>query len=213
VTRSSRLAVETRYICWGAGMSISTTTDTRSFYGEGKRLSRGRAEITAICQQTPRAVFRNHSNGTFEELDEQAGPGITRRHCKPRLRFGDFDNDGDRMSDFEFERTPISAAERICGAADWPRSSWRRQVESQCDRGTRAGALWREGSGASGTQPIEFLLLQRCPAALRPGDIWFGRHRSLMAEWPPRTIQDVRPINCDSARRSGNRSSKGWTKG
>jgi hypothetical protein len=40
-------------------------------------------------------VFRNLGNGTFEELIEEAGPGIAAAHCSRGCAFGDFDNDGD----------------------------------------------------------------------------------------------------------------------
>ena len=43
----------------------------------------------------PRIVFRNLGNGTFEELVEEAGPGISADHCSRGCAFGDFDNDGD----------------------------------------------------------------------------------------------------------------------
>ncbi len=96
VTRSSRLAVETRYICWGAGM-VDLDNDgypdlfmvTGNVYPEVER------KLPQFANKTPRAVFRNLGNGTFEELDEQAGPGITERHCSRGCAFGDFDNDGD----------------------------------------------------------------------------------------------------------------------
>jgi hypothetical protein len=45
--------------------------------------------------KTPRVLFRNISNGTFEELETQAGAGITAAHSSRGCAFGDFDNDGD----------------------------------------------------------------------------------------------------------------------
>jgi enediyne biosynthesis protein E4 len=39
--------------------------------------------------------FANLGNGTFEELEAQAGEGITTRHSSRGCAFGDFDNDGD----------------------------------------------------------------------------------------------------------------------
>ena len=43
----------------------------------------------------PRVVFRNLGNGAFEELIEEAGPGVADRRCSRGCAFGDFDNDGD----------------------------------------------------------------------------------------------------------------------
>lgn len=44
--------------------------------------------------KTPRIVFRNLGN-KFEELLEEAGPGIGAVHASRGCAFGDFDNDGD----------------------------------------------------------------------------------------------------------------------
>jgi enediyne biosynthesis protein E4 len=96
VTRSSRLAVDTRYICWGAGI-VDLDNDgypdlfmvTGNVYPEVER------KLPQYANKTPRAVFRNLGNRTFEELGEEAGPGVTEAHCSRGCAFGDFDNDGD----------------------------------------------------------------------------------------------------------------------
>jgi len=43
----------------------------------------------------PALFFRNLGNGSFEELIEEAGPGVSAAHCSRGCAFGDFDNDGD----------------------------------------------------------------------------------------------------------------------
>ncbi|MGA9305133.1 MAG: CRTAC1 family protein [Candidatus Sulfotelmatobacter sp.] len=96
MTRSSRLAVETRYICWGAGI-VDLDNDgypdlfmvTGNVYPEVER------KLPQYANKTPRAVFRNLGNRTFEQLGEEAGPGVTDAHCSRGCAFGDFDNDGD----------------------------------------------------------------------------------------------------------------------
>jgi hypothetical protein len=45
--------------------------------------------------KTPRVLFRNLGNGTFEELDTQAGEAISTPQSSRGCAFGDFDNDGD----------------------------------------------------------------------------------------------------------------------
>jgi hypothetical protein len=45
--------------------------------------------------KSPRIVFRNLKNGKFEELLDQAGPGVAAPHTSRGCAFGDFDNDGD----------------------------------------------------------------------------------------------------------------------
>jgi hypothetical protein len=43
----------------------------------------------------PRIIFRNRGDGTFVELGDEAGPGVSARHVSRGCAFGDFDNDGD----------------------------------------------------------------------------------------------------------------------
>ena len=96
VTRRSRIGVETQYTCWGAGI-VDLDNDgypdlfmtTGSVYPEVQR------KLPQYPYKTPRAVFRNLGNGTFEELIDAAGPGIAERHSSRGCAFGDFDNDGD----------------------------------------------------------------------------------------------------------------------
>ena len=96
LTRSSLLAVETRYVCWGAGM-VDLDNDgypdifmvTGNVYPEIER------KLPQYANKTPRVVFRNLGNRTFEELGQEAGPGVTDAHCSRGCAFGDFDNDGD----------------------------------------------------------------------------------------------------------------------
>jgi hypothetical protein len=96
VTRPARLAVETRFVCWGAGI-VDLDNDgypdlfmvTGNVYPEVER------KLPQYANKTSRAVFRNLGNRTFEELMEEAGPGVTDAHCSRGCAFGDFDNDGD----------------------------------------------------------------------------------------------------------------------
>jgi len=96
VTTSSRLGVETRYVCWGDGIEDLDNDGypdrlmvTGHVYPEIER------RLPQYPNQTPRAVFRNLGNGTFEELVAEAGPGVAAVHCSRGCAFGDFDNDGD----------------------------------------------------------------------------------------------------------------------
>ncbi len=96
VTRPTRIAVETRYLCWGAGI-VDLDNDgypdifmvTGNVYPEVER------KLAEYANKTPRVLFQNLGNGTFEELQERAGPGIVAAHCSRGCAFGDFDNDGD----------------------------------------------------------------------------------------------------------------------
>jgi enediyne biosynthesis protein E4 len=96
VTIPAGIGVETRYTCWGTGFADfdndgwpDLAVVTGSVYPEVE------AAFPDYPLKTPRFVFRNLGNGKFEELIEEAGPGIAATHCSRGCAFGDFDNDGD----------------------------------------------------------------------------------------------------------------------
>jgi enediyne biosynthesis protein E4 len=90
------LAVETRFVGWGAGI-VDLDNDgfpdlflvTGSVYPEVERT------LPAYPFRTPRLVFRNLGDGRFEELIDEAGSGVAAPHTSRGCAFGDFDNDGD----------------------------------------------------------------------------------------------------------------------
>jgi hypothetical protein len=96
LTRSSRVAVDTRYICWGAGMvDLDNDGYPDIFVSTGNVYPEVERKLPQYANKTPRTVFRNLGNRTFEELSQEAGPGVTDAHCSRGCAFGDFDNDGD----------------------------------------------------------------------------------------------------------------------
>jgi hypothetical protein len=96
VTRVSRIGTESSYTSWGTGI-VDLDNDgypdiflvTGSVYPEVEK------HLPLYPNKSPRILFRNLGNGTFEELGEQAGPGVTAKHSSRGCAFGDFDNDGD----------------------------------------------------------------------------------------------------------------------
>ena len=95
VTRATKIGVETRFTSWGTGI-VDLDNDgnpdvlivTGSVYPEVER------KLPQYAYKTPRVLFRNLGNGTFEEI-EAAGEGISTPHSSRGCAFGDFDNDGD----------------------------------------------------------------------------------------------------------------------
>jgi hypothetical protein len=96
MTLRAGLGVETRYVAWGAGI-VDLDNDglpdlfvtTGSVYPELEK------RVPNYPFKTPRLIFRNLGEGRFEELIEEAGPGIVATHPSRGAAFGDFDNDGD----------------------------------------------------------------------------------------------------------------------
>jgi hypothetical protein len=96
VTRAARIGVETRFICWGAGMvDLDNDGWPDIFFVAGNVYPNVESSLPQYPDKCPRMIFRNLGNGSFEELSEQAGPAIPAVHSSRGCAFGDFDNDGD----------------------------------------------------------------------------------------------------------------------
>jgi enediyne biosynthesis protein E4 len=96
VTRASRIGEESHYTSWGTGI-VDLDNDgypdiflvTGSVYPEVEK------KLSGYPNKSPRLLFRNLGDDTFEEIGMLAGPGVTTPHSSRGCAFGDFDNDGD----------------------------------------------------------------------------------------------------------------------
>jgi hypothetical protein len=90
------LGRENRFVSWGAGI-VDLDNDghpdillvTGNVFPELEKI------FPQYPYKGPRIVFRNLGDGSFEEMTEEAGPGLAERHASRGCAFGDFDNDGD----------------------------------------------------------------------------------------------------------------------
>ena len=96
VTNRAGLAVETRFVGWGAAMEDFDNDGlpdlllaTGMVYPEVER------KAPDAQYRTPCVLFRNLGGGKFEELFAQAGPAMKELHSSRGLAIADFDNDGD----------------------------------------------------------------------------------------------------------------------
>ena len=96
VTIRAGLGVETRYVCWGAGMvDLDNDGLPDLFFTTGMVYPEVERKSPDAPYKTPSVIFRNLGEGKFEELRDLAGPGIAESHSSRGVAFGDFDNDGD----------------------------------------------------------------------------------------------------------------------
>jgi hypothetical protein len=96
VTAASGMSKEKRFVNWGTGM-VDLDNDGRpdillvagNIYRDVEKV------FPQLPYKDPRMIFRNLGNGRFQEMGEEAGPGIAALHSSRGCAFGDFDNDGD----------------------------------------------------------------------------------------------------------------------
>ncbi len=90
------LQASTRHLEWGAGF-VDFDNDGRPdlFYVAGSVYPEVEAVNPDYPYRGPRFLFRNLGNGSFANVTEQCGPGLTVPHSSRGCAFGDFDNDGD----------------------------------------------------------------------------------------------------------------------
>jgi len=96
LTIRAGLGVETRYVGWGAGIvDLDNDGLPDLFVVTGTVYPEVEKKLPTYPFRTPRLLFRNLGDGRFEELIEEAGPGMSDVHSSRGCAFGDFDNDGD----------------------------------------------------------------------------------------------------------------------
>jgi enediyne biosynthesis protein E4 len=120
-TKVAGLGVETRYVGWGAAIA-DLDNDGRPdlFVVNGAVYPEMEAKLPAYPYKNPRILFRALPNGTFEELIDEAGPGVAAIHSSRGCAFGDFDNDGDLDILIMNMNEPVSL---LRNDAD-PRANW-----------------------------------------------------------------------------------------
>jgi hypothetical protein len=95
-TRRAGLGVENRFVGWGAGIfDLDNDGLPDLFFASGMVYPEVERKLAEVPYKTPCVLFRNLGGGKFEEVMDQAGPGIVEAHCSRGVAFGDFDNDGD----------------------------------------------------------------------------------------------------------------------
>ncbi len=90
------LQASTRHLEWGAGL-VDFDNDGLPdlFYVAGSVYPEVEAVNPDYPYRGPRFLFRNLGDGSFANVTEQCGPGLTAAHSSRGCAFGDFDNDGD----------------------------------------------------------------------------------------------------------------------
>ncbi len=95
VTSAAGLAVNTKYVCWGVDFAdfdndgwLDIFHVTGTVYPEVEKVN------SEYKFKTPRVVYRNLGNGSFEEVSDLSGAPVLDPHSSRGCAFGDFNNDG-----------------------------------------------------------------------------------------------------------------------
>ncbi|MGC9994702.1 MAG: CRTAC1 family protein [Terriglobia bacterium] len=95
VTSAAGLAVNTKYVCWGVDFAdfdndgwLDIFHVTGTVYPEVEKVN------PEYKFKTPRVVYRNLGNGSFEEVSDLSGAPVLEPHSSRGCAFGDFNNDG-----------------------------------------------------------------------------------------------------------------------
>lgn len=95
-TRKAGLAVDNRFVCWGAGFedfdndgNLDLFVSTGHVYPEVER------QFAQYPAKSPQLLFRGLDGGLFEELLPSDNVMPSQTHNSRGCAFGDFDNDGD----------------------------------------------------------------------------------------------------------------------
>jgi enediyne biosynthesis protein E4 len=121
VTLRAGLGVETRFVCWGAAIAdLDNDGLPDIFFATGMVYPEVEQKIPDAPYKTPNVVFRNLGGEKFEELLQEAGPGIAEPHSSRGVAFGDFDNDGDvDILVVNMNEPPSLLRNDVSGAGHW----------------------------------------------------------------------------------------------
>lgn len=94
-TFGAGLAQTTRFVSWGVGFyDFDNDGDKDLFMATGHVFPEVDKLKIDVRARDRKALFRNTGKGTFEDISEEAGPGVAERHSSRGVAFGDIDNDG-----------------------------------------------------------------------------------------------------------------------
>ncbi len=153
-SRRAGLAVENRFVCWGAGMpDLDNNGQPDLFMVAGHTFPEIGKRYPDFPARDPRMLFRNLSNGRFEELTDQAGAVIQEPHNSRGCAFGDFDNDGDLdILVINLNEPPSLLRNDISGNNSWLKV---KLIGTKSNRSAIGGRVVVKATGSTQTQEVQ----------------------------------------------------------
>lgn len=150
-------------------------------------------KLSECPYKTPNVVYRNLGGGKFEELFQEAGPGIVEAHSSRGVAFGDFDNDGDiDILVMNMNEPPSLLRNDMVGANHWLKVLLNGVVSNRSAIGAQVTAIYGEHKQA------QAVLAQSSYLSVNDRRLHFGlgatTKATLEVRWPnggKETIADV----------------------
>lgn len=190
-TVESGLAVEVRYVCWGAGIvDLDNDGWPDIFYATGNIYPEIESKLPEYPFKTPNVVFRNLGQGRLERITAEAGPAIELAHSSRGCAFGDFDNDGDvDILVVNLNEPPSLLRNDIEGGGNWLKVKLTGTVSNRSAIGARVTCSYGEHRQA------QELMAQSSYYSCNDPRLHFGlgeeSSASLQIHWPSGTTEIV----------------------
>jgi hypothetical protein len=197
VTIRAGLGVETRFVGWGAGIAdLDNDGLPDLFVASGMVYPEVTPKLPDCPYKTPSVVYRNLGGGRFEELLEEAGPGIAEAHSSRGVAFGDFDNDGDLdILIVNLNEPPSLLRNDVTGPHHWLKVLLIGSKSNRSAIGAQVVATY------AGRRQVQAVMAQCSYLSVNDRRLHFGlgtaASASLEIRWPDGTVEAVPEVPAD----------------
>jgi len=196
MTLQAKLGVETRFASWGSGIfDLDNDGWPDIFFVTGSVYPGMEKYVPLSLDKSPRILFRNLGNGTFEEI-ANAGPGVNTPHSSRGCAFGDFDNDGDLdILILNMNEPPSLLRNDLKGTHHWLKV---KLVGTKSNRSAIGARVLAKYSGRVQAQEV---LSQSSYYSCNDSRLHFGLGQATSADveirWPSGAIEKYPNVKCD----------------
>ena len=196
-TRDAGMAVDNRFVCWGAGMEDFDNDGLPDiFVVTGHVYPELERQLPNYPLRGPRMLYRNLGHGRFEELLDAAGPALATTYVSRGCAFGDFDNDGDiDILIVNMNEPPSLLRNDVSGANHWVKI---KLVGTTSNRSAIGARVTVTSAGATQTREVQG---QSSFLSCNDPRLHFGLGTSTKADvrvrWPTGGWQDIGPVAVD----------------
>lgn len=196
-TLASGLAVEVRYVCWGAGIvDLDNDGWPDIFYATGNIYPEIESKLPEYPFKTPNVVFRNLGGGRLERLADEAGPALAALHSSRGCAFGDFDNDGDiDILVVNLNEPPSLLRNDIEGGGNWLKVKLIGTVSNRSAIGARVMCVY--GSRRQAQEVMSQSSYYSCNDPRLHFGLGNEKSASLRIRWPLGTTQVLNDVSAN----------------